>query len=233
MARLVAGELISCGWILTRSRRFFSPEYQTQLHIEWVLGAFALRIKWLECETEYSLLSTAAARNEWRCAFTSLRYLHNVHLDNYNFYVGSLNCFKIACILYTSSHLLCLVTKSSIAFICCTLHSIRFLQNCILFSVPVLPWVVIFCNGRTQLWRQVFMDVGLFYGVSGTWCFMEWVVPDVSNRYNALQIFVITHPMTVSHPWRPESSTSLWELHTRYWVDLNKAVHWTCRVATY
>jgi hypothetical protein len=26
--------------------------------------------------------------------------------------------------------------------------------------------------------------------------FTEWVVPDVSNRYNALQIFVITRPVT-------------------------------------
>jgi len=47
----------------------------------------------------------------------------------YHFNVGSLNCLKIACVLYTSSHLLCVLTKSSIAFICCTLHSISFVQN--------------------------------------------------------------------------------------------------------
>lgn len=34
------------------------------------------------------------------------------------------------------------------------------------------------------------MDVGLFYGVSGI---------DVSNRCDALQIFVTTHPMIQCH----------------------------------
>jgi len=30
-------------------------------------------------------------------------------------------------------------------------------------------------------------------------CFVEWMVPDVSNRYDMLQIFVITRSMTQCH----------------------------------
>jgi len=108
MARLLAGKPITCGWIHTRSKRFFFPKHQTQLLIQWALGAFVLRIKWLECETEYPLLSTAAAENNWRCAFTSLHISMMCIWTTVPFLCGQFELFQNCMYLvYCKSFTLC------------------------------------------------------------------------------------------------------------------------------
>ena len=190
MARLLAGELMSCGWILTLGKRFFSEAFNPASYSvgSWSHCAEDKVAGNLKLSTHPYLLLRLRMSGD----VPSLPCLSpwRVFGQLYKIYVGSLNCFKIVCLLHISSHLLYIVTKSSIVFICCTLHSISFLQNSVfLFYFPVSPWVVISCKGKTQLWCHVFVDVGLFHGVSGTWYF----------RYNAFQIFVITHPVTQCH----------------------------------
>jgi len=53
----------------------------TQLPIQWVAGALSLGVKWLGCEVDHSLPSSAKVKNAWSCTPAPLIHLHGMVLS--------------------------------------------------------------------------------------------------------------------------------------------------------
>jgi hypothetical protein len=62
----------------TASRMALGP---TQPHIQWVLGALSLGVKWPGCEAEHSHPSSAEVKNAWSYISTPPTGFHGVMLS--------------------------------------------------------------------------------------------------------------------------------------------------------